>query len=441
MVLSAQQLTKLLVAIEADALVLLCGAGLSIPEPSKLISAATVAERCYDVWKAVEVDLPAELRSDIDKLAAYFYETNAFDNVFIEKLVPWGDLVGTPNDGHAAVADLLLTGSAHAALSGNFDPLIENWAEQHKVALQGALTGQEAVEFLAVSKPLLKFHGCFHRDKKRTLWTHPQLEDVTIQQRVQSCSQWMNLNLPGKDLLIIGFWTDWGYLNDVLANSLEHKNAHSVTVIDPATSETLTEKAPLLWARLNALSHSFEHIPVSGADALKELRTAFSKVWARRYYALAAPILLAAGHQPPANCDTEAMSCSELYDFRRDAEGVSQVRAARLKAPQQGAAQAAYFRLRLLNAGAAKNGAWLDFNGQSVRIINGGGRALSELQSTFDEPSSYLQPSIAACIGALNLGVHPRIIQEGRGDSIVRPAKGGSARWLSLNEAEAELGL
>jgi hypothetical protein len=30
----------------------------------------------------------------------------------------------------------------------------------------------------------------------------------------------MKVNLPAKDLLMIGFWTDWGYLNGVPANAM-----------------------------------------------------------------------------------------------------------------------------------------------------------------------------------------------------------------------------
>jgi hypothetical protein len=46
----------------------------------------------------------------------------------------------------------------------------------------------------------------------------------------------MRLFSPGKDLLIVGFWTDWGYLNDVLAEALNAIPFGSVTVVDPDTS-------------------------------------------------------------------------------------------------------------------------------------------------------------------------------------------------------------
>jgi hypothetical protein len=157
-------LLRLLGSIEADHLVVLCGAGLSIPPPSNLMPAVRVAQACYDKWFPTE-QLPAPLRDNIDALAGHFYNQHTFKPVFIRSLVPWDDLVGEPNIGHAAVADLLICRAAHAAMSANFDPLIEQWSEGRKVAMQGALTGAEAVEFAARTNPLLKFHGCLRRGR------------------------------------------------------------------------------------------------------------------------------------------------------------------------------------------------------------------------------------------------------------------------------------
>ena len=144
--------------------------------------------------------------------------------------------MGEPNAGHAAVSDLLISRAADAVLSANFDPLIEQWASCRKIAMQGALIGQEAMAFTQDANPLVKFHGCMVRGRKETLWTEAQLADPDIARRVTACADWMKLELPGKDLLIVGFWTDWGYLNDVFANVLSTMNFSSVTVVDPETS-------------------------------------------------------------------------------------------------------------------------------------------------------------------------------------------------------------
>lgn len=133
-------LTRLLASIEAGNLVVLCGAGLSMPPPSNLMSAVSVARTCYSAWLPFE-ELPVHMRDDIDALAGHFHHAGMFKTVFLRKLVPWSDLVGEPNKAHAAVADLLVCRAAHAAPSANFDPLIEQWAELRKIAMLGAPRG------------------------------------------------------------------------------------------------------------------------------------------------------------------------------------------------------------------------------------------------------------------------------------------------------------
>jgi len=437
MALNAALRTKLLGAIDTDTLVFLCGAGLSMPSPSFLPSAARVAEICYDKWIANEA-LDVALRSDVDQLAGHFHTSNGFESVFIP-LVPWNDLSGTPNKGHAAIADLLVSRGAHAALSANFDTMIERWAEQHKVAMQGALTGQEATTFAADTGPLLKFHGCMQRGRPTTLWTAAQLAEPAVQARVESCSQWMNLHLPGRHLVVVGFWTDWGYLNDVLANAFTITNAISVTVIDPTPSAGLKAKAAQLWDKLTTLSAAFEHIQDSGDDILEELRVEYSKSWARKFYALGQPLAQASGiaHVP----SPDGLACEELYDLRRDVEGLPYTRAAMRNAPAAEAAEAAFAHIELGNDGAVQAGAWLTHGGRTVRIINGAGRGLSDVKEAHKEPPNLAQPDIVLCAGAVDLGVPARLIATGKGASIVSPAPGGGAKWLTRADARTELGL
>jgi hypothetical protein len=200
-------LSRLQDSIEANRLMLLCGAGLSIPAPNSLMSAVSVARHCFDKRTPHEALAP-ELREDIDALAGHFYQCGRLKDVFIDTLVPWDELVGDTNDGHAAVADLLICGAVSAALSANFDPLIELWCFRHKVALRGALNAVEAQEFSNSTSPLLKFHGCLTRGRRATLWTHNQLHDNEIAPTITSCTDWIRLNIANKDLLIVGFWTD-----------------------------------------------------------------------------------------------------------------------------------------------------------------------------------------------------------------------------------------
>ena len=437
MALTAALETKLLGAIDTDTLVFLCGAGLSIPSPSYLPNAARVAEICYEKWVVNEA-LDTDLRYDVDKLAGHFYANGSFESVFIP-LVPWNELSGAPNKGHAAVADLLVSRGAHAALSANFDTMIERWAEQHKIAMQGALTGQEATSFAAHSSPLVKFHGCMQRARSTTLWTQGQLAESVVQERIEGCSQWMNLHLPGKHLIVVGFWTDWGYLNDVLTGAFNVTNALSVTVVDPTPTASLQTKAPQLWDKLTTLSDAFEHLQESSDAVLEELRVAYSKSWARKFYALGRPLAQSHGiaHEPSA----DTLSCEDLYDLRRDVEGIPYTRAAKLKAPPGAAAEAAFAYIELADAGAVQAGAWLAHSGKNVRIVNGAGHGLDDMRQGHLEPGTIAQPDIVLCAGAVDLGVPAKLIATGSGASIVSPSPGGGAKWLTRDQVRAELGL
>ena len=97
--------------------------------------------------------------------------------------------------------------------------------------------------------------------------------------------------------------------------------------------------------------------------------------------------------------------------------------------------------IMLLNAGATQTGAWLEYHGQSIRIINGGGRGLAVVKGKYLEPTTAPQPDIVVCAGAYDVGVPARVIAVGRGASTVHPTPGGGASWLTLEEARVEFGL
>src|SRR5438876_11066314 len=106
--LPAATTERLLASIAADRLVLMCGAGLSMAEPSRLPSALSVARTCFDRYQGLHPDIPPALRDNLEALADYFVDRATLQSVFIRRLVPWDTLVSAPNEGHEAVADLLL---------------------------------------------------------------------------------------------------------------------------------------------------------------------------------------------------------------------------------------------------------------------------------------------------------------------------------------------
>src|SRR5260221_2976755 len=201
----------------------------------------------------------------------------------------------------------------------------------------------------------------------------------------------MRLFLPGKDLLIVGFWTDWGYLNRVLAEALNTIAFGSVTVVDPDTSANLQNKAPELWATLSPGPH-FKHFDKSGADALEEFRVEYSKVWLKRFLALAEPLLTGEGKACPER--GLALDCEDLYNARRDGEGVPYNRAARTKAPAPSASQAAFAHHLLLDGGATRDGAWYLKDDRRIRVVNGVGQARDSGRARYKEPPAAAQPDI-----------------------------------------------
>lgn len=239
--------------------------------------------------------------------------------------------------------------------------------------------------------------------------------------------------------LVIGFWTDWGYLNGVLADALKTTAFGSVTVVDPAQGADLQTKAPALWATLNPGKIPFRHFQASGAEALAELRVAFSKVWLKRFFALAAPLLTAEGKPcPPV---APALSGDELYNSRRDGEGVPYNRAARTREPAAVSSHAAFVHHLLLQSGATQEGAWYLKNGKRIRVVHGAGQALNSVRQRYNEPPAAAQPDIVVCAGAMDLSVPGNLMKPGDGQSVVRPTGGGSASWLTFEQARGELAI
>ena len=246
--MSPETTARLLASMNAARLLVVCGAGLSMAAPSRLPSAKNVAERCFDKYRVEsDPDCDVALREDLEALAEHFVTLNTLQSVFIESLVPWSDFTRPSNSGHAAVADFLITRAAVAGISSNYDTLIERSAWEYGSDFQSSLDGDEAIACEARQGPLLKLHGCSYRDRRSTVWAPSQLDDRTIRERIEKSKTWMAASLRQKDLLIVGFWSDWEYLNSIIGIALEGLEPLSVTVIDPVPTVELQGKAPGLW--------------------------------------------------------------------------------------------------------------------------------------------------------------------------------------------------
>jgi hypothetical protein len=427
--------------MHAGRLVIVCGAGLSMAAPSSLPPAWRVAESSFDKY-CLQIDPACDvaMRHDLEAFAQHFADQNTLQSVFIESLVPWGEFVRPPNPGHAAVADFLVTRTAVASLSANYDTLIERCAIDNGFDFQNSLDGEEATVRARTQGPLLKFHGCATRDRPSTVWTASQLNDPTIAQRIVKSKEWMAANLRQKDLLVVGFWTDWDYLNGVLGAALDGLAPLSVTVVDMADAAVLEAKAPQLWALAHGANVTFTHVQESGADALDELRKAFSTNYLKTVLAAGRVAFeQSAGVQcQPEWLDIPDFDTDVLYGLRRDAEGVPAGQPATLSTP--GACEIlGAFHLILRQAGAAATPQGYELNSRSIRVVNGAAAVLSQIKARFVEAPSVAPTDIVVAAGATSLPLPTNVVRPGLAGNFIRPA--AMADWFDVEGARTELGI
>ena len=427
--------------MNAGRLLVVCGAGLSMAPPSSLPSARAVAERCFDKYRLEsDPNCNLALRENLEALAEHFAGLNTLQSVFIEHLVPWHAFVRPFNTGHAAIADFLITRAAVAGISSNYDTLIERRAWDYCADFRGSLDGDEATTDSVRQAPLLKFHGCSQRDRSATVWAPSQLADPVISARIARSKVWMAANLRQKDLLVVGFWSDWEYLNAVIGEALIDVQPLSVTVIDLSPTNALEQKAPQLWQIAHTQNVTFEHVQESGAVALDELRRAFSSNYLRQVLdAGRAAFEEASGVQcDPAWLSVGNFDSEVMYGLRRDAEGVSVAEPAKLLRPANPEALG-YFHLLLRQAGAIQRADGYDLNGRSIRVLNGAQSILGTLRGKFIEPPAAMQSDIVVAVGATNLGVPNNVVRSGRTGDVIRPDPAGE--WYDLPGARAVLGI
>jgi hypothetical protein len=74
-------------------------------------------------------------------------------------------------------------------------------------------------------------------------------------------------------------------------------------------------------------------------------------------------------------------------------------------------------------------------------VVHGAGQALHTVRERYTEPPGSPQPDIVVCAGSQVPAVKGKLISSGTGSSIVRPSGGGTARWMTLEQARGELGI
>jgi len=440
----ADLITKLLASIAADNLVAFCGAGLSMASPSSVPSARTVAAETSEQYKLqTGVALPANAPTDLEVLSSFALARGDLRKLILQKLIRWQPFIRNPNDGHFALADFLGAQIIEFGISTNFDTLIELAAENLGEPLfEAALDGIEAGKALS-HHPLLKIHGCCRRDKDQTLWCRQQLDETTIKNRVSASKTWLQGQLKSKDLLFVGFWSDWDYLNHVIEDCIGATEPSLVVLVDPMDAAGLATKAPNLWAWANSGKFQFHHARASGAEFLDELRKEFSIKFLEQLLAQSSKTFTAlTGKAVPAITFDKSKSSADFYALRRDYGGVPGNQIVRDKRPPNTSSQVGAMHLRLIAKGAKLDEPRFVLDGNRIRIVQGAGQVLSLVQSSFSqETPPPLPDQIVICAGAADDGGVPaHLLRSGTTPSIVRSPAGG-ARWVTNEIAIADLKL
>ena len=354
--MTPELLAMLLDSILFNRLVIWVGAGLSVSGSSSVPSAAALASQAVARYRTrSSAALPADAATNLESLTRHFHSRRELASTFLAYLVDSGPFMRPPNAGHFALADFLGCGAVEAAITTNIDFLVEAAAlELGEPQLEAALDSDEATR-PHEHHPFLKLHGCGQRDKVNTIWCADQLADEPIKSRALGFRAWLAANLKNKDLVFVGFWSDWAYLKEPLDACLSVAEARSVTLVSPDSALMLEEKAPALWKWAQG-SGRFHHEQVDGGTFLDELRKHFGLEF-RRQLLLRGQGAAASLFGVPASVGEDAAALSsltskELFALRRDACGVSEREMPRVKSVSDQMELLGALHLRLLASGA-----------------------------------------------------------------------------------------
>ncbi len=433
-----QGVEKAVDAILGNRLAVLCGAGLSMAPPSSLPSAASIAKTAKQKYDATFGTTRSPLPESIDDQAQFFFEQNELVTSYLRQYVDHHAFAAYPNDGHFAIADLLITNALTIGVSTNVDILIETAGNHLSGHVSTGLTRNQVAAFPPDVSPLLKLHGCWS-DKSTTIWAVGQVSEPETKQRLEDCSAWLSQQLLDRDLIVVGYWTDWDYINDLLAMSLEASNPNRIIVVDPCDSAEFEEKAPVLYELGQNRAAEFYHVQESGAVFLNQLRVNFSSSLIRR--------VLHAGKDAYSDSMNENVNedwlehpssdANVLWHIRRDLEGCSPGVPSTKREPVIEPLLGMTI-LRLRAKGANADDSYWNLNGQKIRVIRTPNQILSEVQSTFEAEklSPILAPDIVIAVGAADLSLPSSVARVGGTGSIARAA---ATRWFSRETAESEL--
>jgi len=181
----AEALTSLL----SDRLAVLAGAGLSMAPPSLLPSAATLAARAKATYDAIYVPPRAPLAISIEDQAEFFFAKGQLGTVYLQTLIDRDAFAGPPNEGHYAIADLLLVRALQTVATTNIDFLVETAGLQLFGHVGSGIDGNAVSALPPDTAPYLKIHGCRLIDLVNTIWAPSQITCEPVASRIRNSAQ------------------------------------------------------------------------------------------------------------------------------------------------------------------------------------------------------------------------------------------------------------
>jgi hypothetical protein len=352
----------------ADRLSVLAGAGLSMAPPSRLPSAASLAESAKQTYESRFGGAP--FGSDIAEQVNYFFQRNELATVYLRALIDKDAFAGPPNSGHVAVADLILVGALQTAVTTNIDTMIETAGQRLFGQVESGVSADAMALIPAGVTPLLKIHGCRQYDLATTVWSVLQLEDPTIKARLAGNAAWLSHRLANRDLLIVGYSTDWDYLNQVLDRVLGTVAPARVIIVDPSDGAALTAKAPHLIALGGRASVEFLHVRCSGDIFLDSLRLAFSQSFVRQviHHGRQEFEDLKGSPPDPTWLEPPDLTNDAYWQMRRDLEGCGPRKPAKESKPMAGP-MLGMTLLQLRAAGAVPEGTVWVLGGKRISLL------------------------------------------------------------------------
>ena len=206
-------------AIHGDRLAILCGAGIFA------LPSARARQRSANYWGWPSTNMTRRTEQTARRFPPNWSKRSSFSTAIdsersicgLTSITTLSPALRTPVT--SAIADLLLVGGIQTAASTNVDTMIETAGMMLFGRIGAGIDGITVAALPPHRAPLLKI--AVLGDRPDSYGVDSETTSCRADCQVASLQQdWLSVRLLDRDLVIVGYSTDWDYLNDVLARAL-----------------------------------------------------------------------------------------------------------------------------------------------------------------------------------------------------------------------------